>query len=563
MKPISYTEFCSKPLPEKVDFFDNELDAIVQSVEESQLYIFLKGIILNIAENAHIRRSALSTLVESVFLGKVKGRQALSVLIDEWVDSSQVFVEQQRVKDLFYFWDIEPDIQNIYTSYLASEELEIVAEAQLNLGFIYLQKGFRAVSKTDKIRWIQTAIQNFTDSDNSIENRIDAKFYSLASSILLDTLSLKTANIDNQLIQLSDLLKEKWLYSFDFKENVMDISFYKTLVSVSNIIKENPTNWTEYSTEFNKLFEYYAEVKNQEIKNRLNKSNLSHAFVAMCEESFIEPYLALNFQYQIIKIENCLLRYTEGSPLHDFLSYIKKLAENNDFKKKVDTETIEQKLKNCFPQRSPVIIEKTLKKIKDPTNPNELIQAIEELSLPSIEKFVANLVSACLKLQKNRIYKGDFSEDDRNTYISDLLDGAGYDTKDQTRQGTSYAGKSAGEIDILIKDQQGLPFTIIEALNLKYIDKGYIKKHIEKLFNNYDTAGLENNFMVVYANVKDFGTFCKSYIDYIANHNYTHIFQSVKEIKDYRFADFKIFRAEHIRQGQNVFLYHIVINVNG
>lgn len=167
-------------------------------------------------------------------------------------------------------------------------------------------------------------------------------------------------------------------------------------------------------------------------------------------------------------------------------------------------------------------------------------------------------------MQANRIYKGNFSEDDRNTYISDLLDSAGYQTKDQTRQGTSYAGKSAGEIDILIKDSRGLPFTIIEALNLVSVDKKYIKKHIEKLLNNYDTVGLENNFIVVYANVANFGGFCSKYIDYISNkHKYKYLFQSVKEIEDYRYADFKIYEAEHIRHGNKVFLYHVIINFSG
>ena len=334
MKSISYTEFCTYPLSEKVDFFDNGIVAIFQYIEDSQLYKFLKQIILNVTENAFIRKSAVSILVESVFLGKIKNRQAISILVDEWEDSPHVFVELQRVKDLFYFFDIEPDIHNIYNSYLKNEELEIVAEAQLNLGFIHLQKGFEAVSKDDKISCFQTAIQYFNDSDNSIENRIDAKFYRIVSSILFDFLNLKTANIDNQLNQLSEILKEKWLYSFDFKENVIDVSFYKTLTSISYIIEGNPTNWTEYPIEFNKLFECYSNVKNQEIKNRLNKSKLSHTFVAMCEETFIEPYFVLNFHSQLVKIDNCIQKYPEDSPLYDFLMHIKKLAEDNDLKKK-------------------------------------------------------------------------------------------------------------------------------------------------------------------------------------------------------------------------------------
>ena len=484
MSTISYIEFCTYPLPKKIDFFDNGLTAIIQSVEDNQLYKFLREIILNITENAFVRKSAISTLVESAFLGKIKDRQVVSILVDEWEVSPHLFLELQRIKDLFYFYENEPDVQNIYLSYLESEEIEIVTEARLNLGFINLQKGFEAGSKEDKIKYFQEANKYFIESYKSIENRIDARFYNIVSSILLDLLSLKTANIENQLSQLSEIIKEKWLNSFDFKENVLDVSFYKTLTSIANILKKMPEKWIDYPKEFNKLYECYADVKNQEIKNRLNQSKLSQAFATMSNEAFIEPYFALNYRLQIVKIDNCIQKYPKGSPLYDFLSHIKKLAENTEYKKKVDTETIEQKLRNSFPERSVAEIEKMVKKIRDKSNYVELINAYDELNSDSIGKLIDTIISACLKLQANRIYKGDYSEDDRNTYISDLLDISGHQTKDQTRQGTSYAGKSAGEIDILIKDSRGLPFTIIEALNLVSVDKEYIRKHIDKLFNN-------------------------------------------------------------------------------
>jgi hypothetical protein len=562
MTTISYIEFCKYPLSKKIDFFDNGMAAIVQSVEESQLYKFLKSIILNISENASIRKSAISILVESVFLGKIKDRQAISVLVDEWEESSHIFVEVQRIKDLFYFCDIEPDIQKIYNSYIKNEELEIVTEAQLNLGFIYLQKGFESVNKEGMISSFQNAIQSFNEAGSSIENRIDAKFYCIFSSIILDLLDQKTANIENQLNQLLEILNEKWLYSFDFKENVMDVSFYKTLTHTSNIINENPTNWTEYSFEFNKLYENYAEIKNQEIKTRLNKSQLSSLFIKMCGEDFLEPYFTLNFHAQLVKIDNCISKYSEGSPIYHFLTYLKKHAEDKDFKKKADIETIVQKFKNIYPERSETAIEEKVSRIKDTTNPIEILSAFEEINAPSTEKFIDTLVSSCIKLQTNRVYRGGFSEDDRNTYISDLLDSGGYQTKDQTRQGTSYAGKSAGEIDILIKDSKGLPFTIIEALNLTYINTAYISKHIDKLFNNYDMAGFEFNFIVIYANVSNFVNFCKDYIDYISNrHTYKYPFQSCKELRDYRYSDLKVYKAEHIRQGNKVFLNHVIINL--
>lgn len=563
MTTISYIEFYNYPLSKKIDFFDSGIAAMVQSVEEGKLYKFFKSIILNISENSSIRKSAISALVESVFLGKIKDRQAISILVDEWEKSSNVYVEVQRIKDLYYFFTLEPEIQKIYSSYLENEELEIVTEAQLNLGFIHLQKGFESTYREEMISSIQEAIWYFGEADRYIENRIDAKFYCIFSSILLELSNHRMANIDIQINQLFELLKEKWLYSFDFKENVLAVSFYRTLISIYNIRKENPDKWTDYYFEFNKLYENFAEIKNQEIKNRLNKSNLSSLLIKMCTEEFIEPYFALNFTSQIVKIENCISKYPKDSAIVDFLILIKKIAEDKDYKKKVNIAEIEQRFINSFPERNEAAIKEIVGKIKDPMNTNEILNAFEEIIAPSIEKFVDALIFSCIRLQANRIYRGNTLEDDRNTFISDLLDSGGYQTKDQTRQGKSYAGKLAGEIDILIKDSKGLPFTIIEALNLTYINTSYISKHLDKLFNKYDMAGFEFNFMVIYADVSNFGNFCTDYINYISNiHNYNYPFQTCKELNNYRYTDLKVYQAEHIRQGNKIFLNHVIINLS-
>ena len=79
MELISYKDFCNYPLSDKIDFYDKGIGSIIQSVEDVELYRFLKSTILNITENAYIRKTAISTLVELVFLKKIKERQAISI----------------------------------------------------------------------------------------------------------------------------------------------------------------------------------------------------------------------------------------------------------------------------------------------------------------------------------------------------------------------------------------------------------------------------------------------------------------------------------------------------
>jgi hypothetical protein len=131
---------------------------------------------------------------------------------------------------------------------------------------------------------------------------------------------------------------------------------------------------------------------------------------------------------------------------------------------------------------------------------------------------------ACVKLQGNHLYR-TASEDDRNGYIKDILQTVGFTTKDQTRWGVSNTGKSAGEVDILIEDNNH-PYSIIEALNLASLDSNYLNLHIDKIFK-YDTTGLPNNFILSYVTAKDFASFWEKYKKHINEHNYQYRLEAI------------------------------------
>ncbi len=173
------------------------------------------------------------------------------------------------------------------------------------------------------------------------------------------------------------------------------------------------------------------------------------------------------------------------------------------------------------------------------------------------EKIIKDLVSACIKLQANSIYYGA-SENQRNDFIRDLMETAGYDVKDQTRRGTSLSGKEAGEIDILIKEEQ-LPITIVEALNLSSMNTTYLNGHINKIYN-YDTAGNEFNVLLVYVTANDFHAFCSKYIRHIREFSYPYPKITVEDItEDFPYSDIVIFKTVLNRNNRETELYHICI----
>lgn len=176
-----------------------------------------------------------------------------------------------------------------------------------------------------------------------------------------------------------------------------------------------------------------------------------------------------------------------------------------------------------------------------------------------MNEIMRELLSACVKLQANAIYYSA-SEDQRNDYIRDILETAGYDVKDQTRRGLSPSGKAAGEVDILIKNKN-FPVTIIEALNLTSLNTSYLDYHIDKIYG-YDTAGNAFNTILSYVNVSDFVVFCNKYVEHIKEYKYPFEIISVEEnvsIGKVSFSDIKVMKTLHNRNGVETSLFHICV----
>lgn len=174
--------------------------------------------------------------------------------------------------------------------------------------------------------------------------------------------------------------------------------------------------------------------------------------------------------------------------------------------------------------------------------------------------FIRDLYLACIKLQARKLYV-NATEDERNDYIADLLETNGYRLKDQTRRGSSAAGKSSGEVDIFI-EKDNMPFTIIEALNLDSLNTNYLNAHLDKIYS-YDTAGNVFNVCLSYVKVKDFGSFWDKYCAHVRNHDYPVMLISsdTNADKDYPYSDIRFMTTTHNRSGRTTCLYHICVKI--
>lgn len=170
-----------------------------------------------------------------------------------------------------------------------------------------------------------------------------------------------------------------------------------------------------------------------------------------------------------------------------------------------------------------------------------------------------DLLSACVKLQSNSTYF-EISENQRNDFVRDLLKMAKYDVIDQTRRGISPIGKCAGEVDILI-EEDGLPVTIIEALNMDSLNTHYLDSHIDKIYK-YDTIGNMFNIILLYVSVSDFSKFCEKYFKHIKEYQYIYpliLADDRFEVEDFPYSDIRVMKTMHNRNGCETILYHVCV----
>ncbi len=218
---------------------------------------------------------------------------------------------------------------------------------------------------------------------------------------------------------------------------------------------------------------------------------------------------------------------------------------------------------NCLNKESekqPVIVNIDNKQI----NNNNSGQTRKEEFDP--ETLLIDLYKKSIRLAERKYTKK--IENLHNDDLTDYLRDNGYNVSDQTRSG--HSEKEAGILDIMIRDNDGTPLSIIEALKLKSCGKNNktIADHVYRLIKSYDTVGHSSAFCVVYAEAKSFSGLWKNYRKYLEDINDNLIYKkancpliSFKETSISDKTDIKIGVSKHLREGEIVKLYHLFINM--
>jgi hypothetical protein len=188
-----------------------------------------------------------------------------------------------------------------------------------------------------------------------------------------------------------------------------------------------------------------------------------------------------------------------------------------------------------------------------------LLKGYAPPQITDLKELKAALITTATRLQgRAKAVKTD--EDSRNTFIAEILSARGYTVKDQTRWGSSAAGKRPGELDIFIETPDGNAVSVIEAFNLTGLNSGEIAKHFQKIFL-YDAPGLEANYIVVYVESADFGKLWRDYLSCLPQVEVKYKLQAAPKEEKTPYADIKLARTVHDRHKRETAVYHLFVNM--
>lgn len=185
--------------------------------------------------------------------------------------------------------------------------------------------------------------------------------------------------------------------------------------------------------------------------------------------------------------------------------------------------------------------------------------------LDSNNDLLSDLYYSLIKIQSRDNYKR-LEEDELNDVVTDFLRTKGYVVGDQSRSGISVSGKKSGELDFTIRDtgKNGIIISIGEALVLSSAGgrSTEIEEHIDKLVNNYDTAGNKINFVIIYAKAKNFNQLWDKYTAHVDG---LKLLKSTPVRIQEEFDDkakIIVGKSSFKNNGKECFLYHYFVDMS-
>ena len=191
-----------------------------------------------------------------------------------------------------------------------------------------------------------------------------------------------------------------------------------------------------------------------------------------------------------------------------------------------------------------------------------------------LKKLLEDILTGCMQMQNNRSFwtATDESriEDERNTYLRDTLINRGYLVSDQHLQGLGSGNRGYGELDLDIRCEARIPWTILEALRIKAdSSRTDWNRHLQKLLDNYNPSGLRHLFLLTYVDCgkDDFSALMDRYAEHVKWHDpddYQRLPSTFSHLPLRRHGDpdgLRVMRCTYDRSGTPTTVTHIFVRI--
>ncbi len=189
-----------------------------------------------------------------------------------------------------------------------------------------------------------------------------------------------------------------------------------------------------------------------------------------------------------------------------------------------------------------------------------------------------SMMSVSASFLDNVFVYREFSDENKyNTVICGFLNqrfsARSWTAKDQTLGGTSDSESKANRAglsfrDIVVVDEKNHHLSAVECFRLKFVptkneSDSEITSHLAKIFRN-EPIGLSPLFILVYCETKSFSETWEKYLNYIGNIDFKD-YKQVELLKKFPInperANINVAKATHIRETNEINVYHIFVNL--
>lgn len=318
---LSYDVFSQYSLPERIDWIDAlTVEQIIDQYTPRTIKKFLSQLFER-ETNSYLRQRAIEYISELTLLDVIRYEYTKDFLLEEVQPTGNSFIDSIRLKYLFLLYGDDSECYQVYEEKSRQEDQELASEASYRAGLVHLLYRVNQVASSDIIVELLTAKRWFDTAQQQVENRVDARFFSLASDYLVALLSLQPDAADPLYEELTRLLWQRQIWGYAPTTELLEQRVFQSLSSLRLLVQKTADElfWTDYKKELLFLSHHFNEL--------LISTNLPARFINSLNAFTAHPVSTLLSQYYIHNLSACqvkiraILADAEPSeqPLIDFL----------------------------------------------------------------------------------------------------------------------------------------------------------------------------------------------------------------------------------------------------